>query len=64
MSIELLTLIIGGLTIGAALMVVISKHPIRSFLFLIVTFFIISSLYILMNAQYLAIVNIIFYVAA
>ena len=64
MSIELLTLIIGGLTIGAALMVVISKHPIRSVLFLIVTFFLISSLYILMNAQFLAIVNIIVYAGA
>ena len=64
MSIELLTIIIGGLTIGAALMVVISKHPIRSVLFLVVTFFLISSLYILMNAQFLAIVNIIVYAGA
>jgi NADH-quinone oxidoreductase subunit J len=38
MNVELLSLIIGGLTIGAALMVVISKHPIRSVLFLVVTF--------------------------
>jgi NADH-quinone oxidoreductase subunit J len=45
-------------------MVVLSKHPIRSVIFLVVTFFFISSLYILMNAQFLAIVNIIVYAGA
>jgi NADH-quinone oxidoreductase subunit J len=64
MSLELIATILGGLTIGSALMVVISKHPVRSVLYLVLTFFMISSNYILMNAQFLAIVNIIVYAGA
>lgn len=65
MSIEyIIALCLGTLTIMSALMVVLSKHPVRSILYLIVTFFMISSNYILMNAQFLAIVNIIVYAGA
>jgi NADH-quinone oxidoreductase subunit J len=61
---EIITWILGGLTIGSALMVVLSNHPIRSVLFLVLTFFFISGHYILLNAQFLAIVNIIVYAGA
>jgi NADH-quinone oxidoreductase subunit J len=61
---DILTWILGGLTIGSALMVVLSNHPIRSVLFLVITFFFISGHYILLNAQFLAIVNIIVYAGA
>lgn len=64
MSLELIATLLGGLTIGSALMVVISKHPVRSVLYLVLTFFLISSNYILMNAQFIAIVNIIVYAGA
>ena len=64
MTAELINWILGGLSIGSALMVVFSKHPIRSVLYLIVTFFLVSGLYIMMNAQFLAIVNIIVYAGA
>lgn len=64
MNIETIAYILGGLTIGSALMVVLSKHPVRSILYLILTFFMISANYILMNAQFLAIVNIIVYAGA
>ena len=64
MNLETITTILGGLTIGAALMVVISRHPVRSVLYLVLTFFLISSNYILMNAQFLAVVNIIVYAGA
>lgn len=64
MSLELIATILGGLTIGSALMVVISKHPVRSVLYLVLTFFMISANYVLMNAQFLAIVNIIVYAGA
>ncbi|MFM7388068.1 MAG: NADH-quinone oxidoreductase subunit J, partial [Bacteroidota bacterium] len=53
----LITQILGALTIASAMMVVLSKHPVRSVLYLVVTFFFISGLYIMMNAQFLAIVN-------
>ncbi|MGB3227925.1 MAG: NADH-quinone oxidoreductase subunit J [Saprospiraceae bacterium] len=52
------------LTLASALMVVLSKHPIRSILFLVVTFFLISAHYILLNAQFLALVNVVVYAGA
>jgi NADH-quinone oxidoreductase subunit J len=64
MNIETIAYILGGLTIGSALMVILSTHPVRSILYLILTFFMISANYVLMNAQFLAIVNIIVYAGA
>ncbi len=64
MTIELLTYILGGMTIASALLVILSKHPVRSVLYLVLTFFMISGHYILLNAQFLAIVNIIVYAGA
>ena len=52
------------LALIAAVGVVSSKNPIYSVLWLIVVFFAISGHYILMNAQFLAIVNIIVYAGA
>ena len=48
----------------SALMVISSKNPVYSVLWLILTFFSISGHYILLNAQFLAIVNIIVYAGA
>ena len=45
-------------------MVVISKNPVHSVLWLIVVFFAISGHYVLLNAQFLAIVNLIVYAGA
>ncbi len=55
---------LSGLAIFAAIMVVISKNPVHSVLWLIVVFFAISGHYILLNAQFLAIVNLIVYAGA
>jgi NADH-quinone oxidoreductase subunit J len=52
------------LTLLSAIMVVFSKNPIHSVLYLILTFFTISGHYILLNAQFLAAVNIIVYAGA
>jgi NADH-quinone oxidoreductase subunit J len=52
------------LALFSAIMVVASKSPVHSILFLIITFFAISGHYILLNAQFLAIVNIIVYAGA
>jgi NADH-quinone oxidoreductase subunit J len=60
----ILFLIIGALTIASALMVVLSRHPVKSVLYLVVTFFLISANYVLLNAQFIAIVNIIVYAGA
>jgi len=47
-----------------AMMVITSKNPVYSVLWLILTFFAISGHYIMLNAQFLAIVNIIVYAGA
>ena len=62
--IEIMFWFLSVLALGAAVMVVASKRPVYSILFLILTFFAISGHYILLNAQFLAIVNIIVYAGA
>lgn len=52
------------MAISCALGVILSRNPVNSVLFLIATFFAISGHYILLNAQFLAIVNIIVYAGA
>ncbi len=52
------------LAVFGALMMVTSKNPVYSVLWLIVVFFAISGHYILLNAQFLAVVNIIVYAGA
>src|SRR5215203_4151883 len=61
---EILFWILSVVALSCALGVVLSRNPINSVLFLILTFFSISGHYILMNAQFLAIVNIIVYAGA
>ena len=61
---QLLFWLLTLLTLGSAVMVVYSKNPVHSILWLIVTFFGISGHYVLLNAQFLAIVNIIVYAGA
>ena len=60
----LLFLILSVIAVGAAVMMLLSKNPVYSVLWLIIIFFAISGHYILMNAQFLAIVNIIVYAGA
>ena len=55
---------LSALAVFSALMVLLSKNPVHSVLWLIAVFFAISGHYILMNAQFLAIVNIIVYAGA
>ncbi|MBP7269970.1 MAG: NADH-quinone oxidoreductase subunit J [Bacteroidia bacterium] len=45
------------LSILSALMVVVSRNPVHSVLYLIITFFAIAGHYILLNAQFLAAVH-------
>jgi NADH-quinone oxidoreductase subunit J len=52
------------LAILAAVMVVVSRNPIHSVLYLIVTFFCIAGHYVLLNAQFLAVVHVIVYAGA
>ena len=56
--------IIAFLSIFFSLLVIFSKNPVHSVLYLIITFFTFTIHYILLNAQFLAIVNFIVYMGA
>jgi NADH-quinone oxidoreductase subunit J len=57
-------MLLSVMAIGSALMMIASKNPVHSILWLIIVFFAISGHYVLLNAQFLAIVNIIVYAGA
>ncbi|MEO7530100.1 MAG: NADH-quinone oxidoreductase subunit J [Sediminibacterium sp.] len=61
---EILFFFLSALAIFSAIMVLVSKNPVHSVLWLIAVFFAISGHYILLNAQFLAIVNMIVYAGA
>lgn len=61
---DILFWVLSAMAVSCALGVILSRNPVNSVLFLILTFFAISGHYILMNAQFLAIVNIIVYAGA
>lgn len=52
------------LTLLSAVMVVVARSPVNSVLYLILTFFCLSVHYVLLNAQFLAAVNLIVYAGA
>ena len=61
---QILFWVLSVLAVTGAVNVVLSRNPIFSVLWLILTFFAISGHYILLNAQFLAVVNIIVYAGA
>ena len=56
--------VLSVMALFSALMVITSKNPVHSVIWLILVFFAISGHYLLLNAQFLAIVNIIVYAGA
>jgi len=52
------------LTVFAAIMMVVSKKPIHSLLYLLLCFFTLAGHYVILNAQFIAIVHIIVYAGA
>lgn len=63
-TVQILFWFLSALALVSAIMVLISKNPVHSVLWLIAVFFAISGHYILLNAQFLAIVNLIVYAGA
>jgi NADH-quinone oxidoreductase subunit J len=55
---------VATLSVIFSLMIIFSKNPVHSVLYLIVTFFTLTVHYILLNAQFLAVVNFIVYMGA
>jgi NADH-quinone oxidoreductase subunit J len=64
MKIEYVWYFLTFLTLLSALMTILVKNPVHSVLYLILTFFMLSAHYVLLNAQFLAIVNIAVYAGA
>jgi NADH-quinone oxidoreductase subunit J len=64
MSSQIVFYMLAALSVLSALFVVFSKSPIYSVLWLIVCFFSIAGHYVMLNAQFLAIVHIIVYAGA
>lgn len=60
----ILFILLSAMAAGSAIMMLLNKNPVKSILWLIVVFFAISGHYVLLNAQFLAVVNIIVYAGA
>lgn len=56
--------ILAALTLGTGIMTVISKNPIHSAVYMIICFFTISGHFLLLNALFLSVVNIVVYAGA
>jgi NADH-quinone oxidoreductase subunit J len=56
--------VLSVVTIGAALMVVSARNPVHSVLFLITTFFMAAGLFVLLGAEFLAMLLVVVYVGA
>jgi NADH-quinone oxidoreductase subunit J len=56
--------IFAGIAIGSAVMVVTNKNVLHAALFLILTFFAVSAIYVILRAEFLAAIQILLYVGA
>lgn len=54
----------GAIAVASGLMVVISRNPVHSALFLIVTLFSLAGLFVLLNAHFLAVIQVLVYAGA
>ncbi|KTD11534.1 NADH-quinone oxidoreductase chain J [Legionella gratiana] len=62
--VQVIFYIFAALAIGAAFMVIIQDNPVRSVLFLVLTFFASAALWILAEAEFLALILVLVYVGA
>ncbi|MHC5200945.1 NADH-quinone oxidoreductase subunit J family protein [Myroides sp. LJL119] len=62
--IDIIFYILSTITLGSAMLTVLSKNPIHSALWLVVSFFSIAGHYILLNSQFLGLVHIMVYSGA
>lgn len=56
--------VFAGITVGSALMVISSRNPVHSVLFLILAFFSAAGLFVLMGAEFLGLILVVVYVGA
>lgn len=63
-AIQILFCVLSVITLATAFLTIYSKNPIHSALYLVICFFSIAGHYLLLNAQFLAIVHVIVYAGA
>lgn len=63
-ALQIIFLLTAAVTLGAALMVVSARNMVRAALFLIVTLFGVAVLYVLLNAGFFAVVQVVVYIGA
>jgi len=61
---QIIFLVLSAISLASAMGVILSKNPVTSVLCLILTFFTIAGHYVMLNAQFLAVVHIIVYAGA
>lgn len=61
---QILFLVIGLVTLGSAVMVVTTRNMVRAALYLIVTLFSVAVLYVMLNAGFFAVVQVVIYIGA
>jgi NADH-quinone oxidoreductase subunit J len=59
-----LFILFGAISVGGAIMVVTRKHPMASALYLILTLFAVAALFVLRQAHFLAVIQVIVYAGA
>nr|WP_317632280.1 NADH-quinone oxidoreductase subunit J [uncultured Flavobacterium sp.] len=62
--VEIIFYILAAITLGTAFLTILSRNPIHSAIYLVICFFSLAGHYVLLNAQFLAIVHIIVYSGA
>lgn len=62
--VETIFYILAAITLGTAIITVLSKNPIHSAIYMIICFFSISGHFLLLDASFLAVVNIVVYAGA
>lgn len=63
-ALQVLFYFFSALTLGSAVMVILAKNPVRAVLFLVLTFFAMSGVWILLEAEFLAMTLVLVYVGA
>ncbi|MDI1257512.1 MAG: NADH-quinone oxidoreductase subunit J [Flavobacterium sp.] len=63
-TVQIIFFVLSAITLGSAFLTIYSKNPIHSAIYLVICFFSIAGHYLLLNAQFLAIVHIIVYSGA
>jgi NADH-quinone oxidoreductase subunit J len=61
---NILVLFFSAAAVATAIIMITRRNPIKSVLFLVVNFFCISAIYLLLRAQFIAIINVIVYAGA